>query len=90
MSKAPAEKRPRSPAEKRPRSLAIDGSHPSIDPYKKLLCRVAGNVVVGLLGSPSPALKSGDDYAAVALDLARDILRGAGVTDPDVAGSAEE
>lgn len=83
MSKASAEK-------PRPRSLGVDGSHPSIDPYKKLLCHVAGNVVVGLLGSPSPALKSGDDYAAVALDLARDILRGAGVTDPDVAGSAEE
>lgn len=55
---------------------------PMIDPYKKLLARVAGSVAVGLIQNPSPALKVPSDYAEVSVEIAREILRSSGVEDP--------
>ena len=52
-----------------------------IDPRKKLLCRVAGNVAGALLGSPSPSLSSAEKIAEAAVDIAAAILKRAGVED---------
>lgn len=54
-----------------------------IDPYTKLLCQVAGGIVGSVMQNPSPSLKSSTDFATVGLDVAREILRVAGVAGPD-------
>jgi len=54
-----------------------------IDPRKKLLCRVAGNVAGALVASPSPSIASADKIAAVAVDIAEQILRKVGVAAPN-------
>jgi hypothetical protein len=56
-----------------------------IDPYKKLLCRVAGNVAGALVGAPSPSISSADKIAAVAVDIAEQILKKVGVVAPSTA-----
>ena len=50
-----------------------------IDPRKKLLARVAGNVAGTLLANPSPSISSADAIATVAVDIAEQILLKAGV-----------
>lgn len=50
-----------------------------IDSRKKLLSRVAGNVAAGLVGAPSPSISSADSIATVAVDIAEQILRKAGI-----------
>jgi hypothetical protein len=53
-----------------------------IDPRKELLARVAGNVASALVQAPSPAVTSSDKIAEVAVDIAEQILRRAGVSAP--------
>lgn len=78
MTKKPPTPSPKQPMSPTPRSSTM----PMIDPYKKLLARVAGSVAVGLIQNPSPALKVPSDYAEVSVEIAREILRSSGVEDP--------
>lgn len=55
-----------------------------IDPRKKLLARVAGNIAASIVREPSPSLTSSEKIAEVAVDIAEQILRKAGVA-PTVA-----
>lgn len=50
-----------------------------IDPRKKLLARVAGDVASGLVAAPSPSISSSDGIATVAVDIAEQILKKAGI-----------
>lgn len=53
-----------------------------IDPRKKLLARVAGNVAGTLVSSPSPSISSAEAIATVAVDIAEQILLKAGIPAP--------
>jgi hypothetical protein len=56
---------------------------PRIDPRQELLARVAGNVAVGIVGSPSPATSSASEIAEIAVDIAEQILLKAGIASTD-------
>jgi hypothetical protein len=53
-----------------------------IDSRKKLLALVAGNVAGTLVANLSPSISSADAIATVAVDIAEQILRKAGVMAP--------
>jgi hypothetical protein len=53
-----------------------DGRH---DPRKRLLARVAGNIASGIVGVPSKSTSTGTSIAAVAVDIAEEILTRAGL-----------
>lgn len=46
---------------------------------RRLLAAVAGQVAAGLVSSPSPVLKSADNVAVMAIDIAENILRKVGL-----------
>ncbi len=50
-----------------------------IDPRKKLLARIAGNVAAAIVQAPSPSVSSSEKIAEVAVDIAEQILRKVGV-----------
>jgi hypothetical protein len=54
-----------------------------IDPRKRLLARMAGNVAAGLLSAPSEATASAEAIAAIAVDIAEAILKKVGVSVED-------
>lgn len=56
-----------------------------IDPRKKLLCRVAGNVAGSIASAPSPSISSAEKIAEVAVDIAEEILKKVGVAIPRAA-----
>lgn len=61
-------------------------AHHPIDPRKELLVRVAGSIAARLVASPSPSIASASSMAAVAVDIAEEILKKAGI--PADAGRA--
>ena len=58
----------------------------TIDKRKELLARVAGSVAAGLVAAPSPSIAAASSMAAVAVDIAEEILKKAGI--PAVESSA--
>ena len=50
-----------------------------IDPRKRLLARMAGNVAAGLLSAPSESTASAEAIATIAVDIAEAILKKVGV-----------
>ena len=65
-----------------------DPSRDRIDPRKKLLARVAGNVAGTLVSAPSPSISSAEAIATVAVDIAEQILRKAGIPVPSASASS--
>lgn len=57
------------------------------DRRKELLATVAGSVAAGLVTAPSPSIAKPESMATVAVDIAEEILRKAGI---EPTGSAEE
>ena len=51
----------------------------SIDKRKELLARVAGAVAAGLVSTPSPSISTSSSMATVAVDIADEILKKAGI-----------
>ena len=51
----------------------------TIDKSKELLARVAGSIAAGLVTAPSPSIASPSSMAAVAVDIAEEILKQAGI-----------
>lgn len=72
----------------KPRIASVKDVKDRIDPYKKLLARVAGGVASGLVGSPSPEIADAGarGVAAVAVDIAEEILKQVGLV-PDAPAS---
>jgi hypothetical protein len=62
-----------------PRTAKKDASEPKIDPRKKLLARVAGDVASGVVGSPSESTPNAEAVAAIAVDVAEEILKKVGL-----------
>ena len=58
-----------------------------VDRRKELLARVAGAVAAGLVTAPSPSIAKPESMATVAVDIAEEILKQAGI--PSVETSAE-
>jgi hypothetical protein len=50
-----------------------------IDPRKKLLARVAGNIAGSVVSDPSPGISSAEAIATIAVDIAEQILLKAGI-----------
>ncbi len=50
-----------------------------IDARKALLATVAGSVAAGLVTAPSPSISKSESMAAVAVDIAEEILRKVGI-----------
>ena len=63
------------------------GTPSAADRRKELLAQVAGSVAAGLVTAPSPSIAKPESMATVAVDIAEEILRKAGI---EPAGSAEE
>jgi hypothetical protein len=51
----------------------------TIDKRKELLARVAGSVAAGLVNTPSPSITTSASMATVAVDIADEILKKAGI-----------
>lgn len=51
----------------------------TIDPRKELLVRVAGRIAAQLVASPSQSIASAPAMAMVAVDIAEEILKKAGI-----------
>jgi hypothetical protein len=53
-----------------------DGHH---EPRKRLLARMAGNIASGIVSAPSPSTRTAESIAAVAVDVAEEILKKIGL-----------
>ena len=60
----------------------------AIDARKELLAKVAGSVAAGLVTSPSPSIAKPESMATVAVDLAEEILKRAGIPSTEVVADA--
>ena len=60
-----------------------------IDPRKELLVRIAGSIAARLVTSPSPSIASAASMAAVAVDIAEEILQKAGIPEDGRAGASD-